>query len=232
MTELRQRSISQPLVFLAICFGAALLGLVLGKNEAVTAQAQQSLSQRSNEQKPNEKIIERTEFPNEPFRFGNLMVKSLKITASGKFSATSVAQSGGPVDDWLEDLEFTLENTSDKRITYVDVELDFPETKGDRPMMVVNQLGIGIPPYASGDRLKQTTPLLLDPGQTITFTLSAQRLQMIKDFLALGNFHLTDLNRVVIRVGYLVFEDGRKWQIGRFYKPNPNAPGGYERINQ
>ena len=226
MTKLRLLPINQALVFLAVCFGAAILGLLLGKNGAVTARSQQSLSQKS-----DEKIIERTEFPNEPFRFDNLMVKRVKIAPSRKFSATSVAQSGGgPVDDWLEDLEFTFENTSEKRITYIDVELDFPETKSDRPMMVVNQLGIGVPPYASGDRLKQTTPLVLDPGHTITFTLSAQRLQMIKDFLALRSIHLTELSRVAIRVGFLIFEDGTKWQVGRYYKPNPNAPGEYERI--
>jgi hypothetical protein len=214
------------LLFLTVCCGASMIGLCLGNNGTPTVKAERPLPQKS-----DEKTIERTQFNNEPFRFGDLSVKKTNITLGEKFSATSIARSGGgQTEDWLENLKFTVENTSEKPITYIDVELDFPETMSARGMMVVNQLGIGVPPFVSGDRLKQTTPLMLDPAETITFMLSAQRLQMIKDFLAFKNFQLGDLNRVTIRIGYLVFEDGTKWEIGRYYRPNPNAPGGYERI--
>ncbi|HEY3136439.1 MAG TPA: hypothetical protein VGL29_10465 [Blastocatellia bacterium] len=226
MPKLRASRIRETVILVAVCVGAAMLGFILRTSHTVAAK-----NSRPPLQKPDEKVIERREFLNEPFQFGGLTVKKVGILPGRKFSLTSIAKNGAEVDDWLEDLTFTLENTSAKRITYVDVELDFPETQGDRPMMVVNQLGIGRPPYGH-EWTKQIAPLMLEPGDKLTFNLSAQQLQMIKDFLALRKFQLKQLSRVIIRLGYLIFDDGIKWEIGRYYRPNPNAPGGYERISQ
>ncbi len=63
------------------------------------------------------------------------------------------------------------------------------------------------------------------------FALSAEELRRLKQFLALRNFQVTNLNKLVIRIVSVVFADGMKWEMDYYYRPNPSAPGGYERIN-
>ena len=227
MRKRKANRTNEVLLLVIVCVGVAVLGFALGNSHTVTAKAARPPSQKS-----DEKFIERKEFPNEPFRLGDLSVKRVKIIPREKFSAKSIAESGGgQVDDWLESLTFTIKNISNKRMTYINVEMDFPETAVNGPMMVYNQLGMGIHPKAFGDRLKYGTPLALDSGGTSTFYFSTGRMRLLKEFLASRNFQLGDLNFVTIRIDHVIFDDGMKWSQGDVYKPNPAARGGYERIN-
>ena len=205
-----------------------MLGLTLRVTKVTMANSNPSkLLQQS-----DEKTIEKVEFPDEPFEFSDLSIQNVKIHLRQKISINSlIEKSGGRADDWLENLKFTLKNTSGKRITYVAVELDFPETTANGPMMVYNQLSLGVRPRATEDDRKRATALRLEPGETVTFTLSAKDLQVIKQFLAVRNYELADINNVTIRIDRLIFDDGMKWQIGRFYKLNPDKPTGYELIS-
>lgn len=228
MTKRKANRTNEGLILLVVCVGAAVLGFALVNSHAVTAKASRPRSQRS-----DEKVIERKDFPSEPFRFGGLSVRKVKIAPRVKFNARLIAESGGgQVEDWLENLSFTIKNTSNKRMIYINVELDFPETTVNGPMMVYNQLGIGIHPKAFGDNLKYGTPLALDPGITTTFSFSAERLRLLKEFLALRSFQLADLNQATIRIDHVIFDDGMKWSQGDVYRPNPAARGGYERVNR
>jgi len=223
MARLRGKSIKESIAVLLVCVGAAILGLAFGRTHPITAKAAPS-SQGS-----DEKRIERKQFPREPFRVGDLSVRKIRVGPSGRFNARSLAEeAGGSVEDWLENLVFTITNSSNKRMTYINVELDFPETTSNGPMMVYNQLGIGVHPE---DRLKNGTQLGLDPGDTATFAPSAERIRLLKQFLAGRNFQLADLTQVTIRIDYIIFGDGMRWSQGEYYKPNPAAPGGFERIN-
>ena len=227
MAKRKANRTNEVLILVGVCVASAALGIALGNRPPVIAKASRVPSQKS-----DEKLIERKDFPNEPFGFGDLSVKSVRINPREKFSAKSTAESGGrQLNDWLESLTFTIKNTSNKRMTYINVEMDFPETSVNGPMMVFNQLGIGIHPKAFGDRLKYGTPLALDPGATTTFSFSAERMRLLKEFLASRNFQLDDLNTVTIRIDHLFFADGMKWSQGEVYKPNPAARGGYERVN-
>jgi hypothetical protein len=185
-------------------------------------------------QPSDEKVIVTAEHPDDPLKFGDLVgVKNTKSAPGRKFKVRSITESGGGVDDWLEGLTFSFKNISDKPITYIRFELQFPDTTSAGPLMVYRTLGIGLPPKESGDEVRNTKPLALDPGDTVSFTLPAEHLQKIKDFLARGKFQLTEMNKVVVQILYLIFDDRVKWTIGgAYYKPNPSAPGGYERIKQ
>ena len=228
MANLKTNRINETVLLLAVCTASAMLGFALRDNKTVSAKSLPvSILQQS-----DEKVIEKQYFPNEPFEFSDLSVRNFHIVPHQKFSAKSIAENNSTeVGDWLENLKFVVKNRFDKRITYIYIELDFPETEASGPMMVYNQLSIGIHPKAFGDSLKHDTPLALEPGGKITFTLSAQRLKLIKDFLAFRNFQLADLNKTVIRISYVFFDDGTKWSQGDYYKPDPSAPGGYQRIN-
>jgi len=227
MARTRADRIYKAVLGLAICVGTAVLGVALRNGNAVTAKVSRPQSQRS-----DEKVIERKDFQSEPFRFGDLSVRKVKIAPSVKFSARSIAESaGGQFEDWLENLSFTIKNTSSKRMIYINLEMDFPETAVNAPMMVYNQLGIGIHPRAVGDALKNGVPLELEPEEVTTFYLSSEQLRLIKEFLALKNLQLADLNRATIRIDHIFFSDGTKWSQGYEYRPNPCVRGGYERVN-
>ena len=96
---------------------------------------------------------------------------------------------------------------------------------------MVYNLRVGIPPTRSKDDLEHGKPLALAPANRLILTLSAEELTQLKQFLALRNFQLTDLNQVVIRIVSVVFDDGMKWEMDYYYRPNLSAPGGYQRIN-
>ncbi len=231
MAKLRVNRIYRLVVLLVVRTASAMIGFVLGINKVVTSRANQPQSV----QRSDEKVIVTAEHADDPLKFSNLLrVKNVKITMGQKFNARSVAErGGGQVEDWLENLEFGLENKSNKRITYIHLELQFPDTKVNGPLMVYRQVTIGVPPNVSEDASRYGEPLALNPGDTFTFTLSAKDLQQIKDFLALRKFQLSDINKVVVQVLYLIFDDGIKWTLGgSYYRPIPGVPGGYERIPQ
>lgn len=228
MFKLKAVQFKEVTLLILVCVFSSALGSALRPNKTAIANSSPlKLLQQS-----DEKTIEKAEFDNEPFKFSDVSVQSTKISLNQKFNIKSlIEKSGGNVDSWLEHLEFTLKNTSGKRITYIAIALDFPETKANGPMMVYNQLVKGVPPHANEDPIKHTTPLVFEHDSTITFILTPQHLQSIKSFLAVRNFKLEEISKVVITVDYLIFDDGMKWQIGRFYKPNSNRPSGYEQVN-
>ena len=75
-------------------------------------------------------------------------------------------------------------------------------------------------------------PLLLEAGGVTTLTLSAQQLKALRDFLGLRKFQLADLNKAVLRMTSIFYEDGTMWSQGNYYRPNPDKPGGYEKLVQ
>ena len=150
-----------------------------------------------------------------------MSVRKVKIAPSQKLSARSLAESaGGKEENWLEDLEFSITNKWDKAITYIDLELAFPETSVGGPKRVYD-LDVGVHPSAFGDMVKYGKPLKLKANETYTFHLSLEELNKIKRFLLRGSFELAQLNKVVINTGYLYFEDGTKWEQGHWYRPLP-----------
>jgi hypothetical protein len=192
-------------------------------------------------------VIERVGYDIEPYEIGELSVKNVRITSrqrlvtngfnkvrrdSYEFSSKAIAQGGiGQEGDWLDGLEFTFKNRSAKRVIYIGLDLGFPETEVTGPEMVY-QIRKGEFPQANKTLLGPVEPILLEVGDVTTLRLSAQQLKGLSDFLALRKFQLADLNKAVLRLTSIFYEDGTKWSQGSYYKPNPDKPGGYERITQ
>lgn len=226
MSKLTTKHINETVILLGVCVVSGVLGFAFGGSHKVTAgPSQPSLPRQS-----DEKLIERYERPGEPFEFGNLSARKTKIELRQKFNAKSLGESEVNPEDWLENLEFSLKNKLGKQITFILAQLQFPETEVSGPKMVYS-LRVGIPPTPSENDVKYGRPLALAPGNRVIVTLSSEELNQLKQFLALRNFKLSGLNKVVIRIVSVLFEDGMKWEMDYYYKPNPSAPGGYERIN-
>jgi hypothetical protein len=228
MTKFPNSGVNERVVLIVVCVVSGILGLALGGRSRATAGA----SPPSLPRQSDEKVIERYERPGEPFEFSDLHVRNSKIALRQTFSARSLAEKGGgQAEDWLENLEFKLKNKSDKRITFILLQLQFPETAANGPKMVYH-LHVGIHPKPSVDELEHGKSLGVGPGDAVTFTVSAKELELIKQFLALRNFQLADLNKVLIRIVSVVFDDETKWEMDYYYRPNASAPGGFERINE
>jgi hypothetical protein len=228
MAKLAASRRNEMVLLMVVCATSAMLGFALGSNKPVNAKASRPLPAAQSD----EKVIEKKAVADEPIELSNLSVKKVAIAPSQKFRITTLTEKGaGHVEHWLEDLGFTIKNNSDKQITYILLELEFPETGSNGPMMV-NHVRIGIPPSASKDELKYYKPIAIDPGAKFEFTLSNKELNLLMDFLALRRFQLAELNKLVIKMAYVIFDDGVMWSQGDFYRPNPNARGGYERITR
>jgi hypothetical protein len=155
-------------ISLAICIVAALLGFSIGKNPTTAG----SVSPPQSVKQSDEKVIERYQRPGEPFLFGSLAVKKTRIGLRERFSINLLAQKAGrPVEDWVEDLQFAITNRTNKEMTSILLQLQFPETEINGPMMVYN-LRIGRPKKATENRLRTDEALALKPDNRIVFTLS------------------------------------------------------------
>ncbi|MGA9772434.1 MAG: hypothetical protein WBV94_25600 [Blastocatellia bacterium] len=228
MANLKTHRINQTVLLLAVCAISAMFGFALRDNETVAAKSYPPILL----QQSDEKVIETYERDDDLLEFGNLSVKNTRIVPYQKFSANLLAEKGGgQAEDWLENLEFSLRNKSDKQIIYIQVELQFPDTATNGGLlMVYREFCIGIHPK-SGSTLKNIRPLALNPGATTTATLSRDHLQRIKNFVGLKNFQLTDINKVVVKILAVIFDDGVMWSSGHYFRANPAAPGGYELIS-
>jgi hypothetical protein len=184
---------------------------------------------------PDEKLIEQNRADNEPIELGSLRVKGVRVRLGHAFSASTLAgKGGGSADDWLDNLEFRLTNLSDKKVTFVRIVLLFPETADSGRMLVYDHLGVGNPPVGrqSQDSVAQVAePFSFNPGSTITWRLSQEELDQIKQFLGLGHFQLSSLTKLLIKINYVIFDDGTKWELGHRFKPTPNGPRPWEKID-
>jgi hypothetical protein len=200
-------------------------------------------------QQSDDKEIEIASHDNAPYEISDLTVKNVRLYPGRfysdenvvikkgkeiyKFSARSVARDGGEQEEgWLENLQFSVKNKSDKQITYIGLSLRFPETSVNGPVMADTSLSLGIHPKDSAERANKKTPLRLAPGDSTTFTLSAQQLKSIKKFLAHRKFQLSGLNKAVIQMETIHYLDYPIiWSGGDYYRPSATSPGTYERID-
>jgi len=204
-----------------------MIGFALRRSgERTVSVDQQPLVQQS-----DVKVIEVKEFPNKPFELSDLSVNGLNILSGQKINVTTIAESEG----WLDNLKFDIKNKWDKQIIFIKIDLEFPETwLAGRPLMK-DHIVIGIHPQAKGNDKKYGKPLALNPGETIIYSHSNHQLELTKKFLERGGFYLANLNKAVIRISNVFFNDDTVWVEGNWFRHNPNnsaAPGGYEKINQ
>ncbi len=145
MTKWRDTFKREAATLILVCVGAALLGFILGDTDNTTATASSGLSSRQSE----EKTITIFQRDDELVDFGDLRIGNVSVTPNQKFDITSLGIGPEKKDDWLENLEFTMKNKSDKQITAIVFELQFPDTTVKGSIMVYRGLGLGVPPGSS-----------------------------------------------------------------------------------
>jgi len=215
----------QITALLIICAASAFVGFASRKNNTPIA----AVSKSAMLQWSDEKVIDRKQFLNEPFKVADLKVKSTDIDLNEKFSAQSLAQkAGGNFEDWIDNLSFTIQNTSDKKLTYMAFSLDFPETAAIGGSMMVYTMEIGRHPQDVEN--KKGERISLDAGDYYTVTISTNDLKKIKSFLLLKGYQLVNLNKVTIWIDYVIYDNELRWEQGYWYQPDPSNPKKYNRL--
>ena len=176
---------------------------------------------QASSQQSDEKVIEKDSYINEPVEIDNLSVKNVRIALHQKLSARSLTeQGGGQTEDWLEDLEFTVKNKSEKRVTYLSVSLRFPMSGNpDTSVGMFYHFVFGVDLRASGQAATYREPFSLEPGASLTVRLSDKGLKEIRTLLALSKRSLAEVDRVFLRVSIVGYEDGLQWQLGEYSRP-------------
>lgn len=129
--------------------------------------------------------------------------------------------------DWLRDLTLKVRNTSEKTITYIALNLHFPEvTKNGRTAL--QQVFIGIDP----DRKFQRPELRLAPNETIEVPLAA-RYDGIETLIRAGNSRIENVGKLWLEFQSAFFDDGTLFEAGTLYRRNPdqNDPHNWIKID-
>ena len=119
--------------------------------------------------------------------------------------------------DWVKDLTLKLRNTSDKTITYIQLNLHFPEvTRNGRTAL--HQIFLGVDP----DGQFRREELRLAPQQTIEIPLSV-RYADIKNLVENGGqVSLGNVTQLWVEFHAALFDDGTLFEAGTVFRRNPD----------
>ncbi|HET9712722.1 MAG TPA: hypothetical protein VFP64_12590 [Pyrinomonadaceae bacterium] len=145
-----------------------------------------------------------------------LVEEPLKITIEHR---GQLLKENEPFDgdaDWVRGLKFKLKNKSDKAITYVVLDLTFPDTASPGNARVgLHQIRLGVDPD-----LRTGNSLYLAAGESMDVSLDSEY-NDIKKIVELKT-PMENVKNLVLRLETAVFTDDTKWFAGALYRRNPN----------
>ena len=124
-------------------------------------------------------------------------------------------------DDWPKRLSIEIESVATKPIVYIELNLNFPETRATGNLMSF-PIRLGVRPDLNIPR--DNKPLRLMPAEKTTI-LIADQYDNLAQFVERRN-PVRSINKIQLEVGFIIFEDGTAW-AGEFLKPDPSKPGRY-----
>lgn len=129
--------------------------------------------------------------------------------------------------DWLNHLTIKIRNKSGKTITWMLVNVLFPEvTKDDR--VALHQIFLGVDPDAPFPRPE----LRLAPNETFEIPLSAkyEEIRHLVDVIGSG-MSIENVSKVEIQFHAALFDDGTRFETGLMYRRDPNDPHKWIKID-
>lgn len=162
----------------------------------------------------NKKVVEKHFAPNnEPIEIIEPKIKAKAVKLGEAFEDGS---------DWLKHNTFKVKNRSNKPITFLQIDLDFPETKATGSIMR-HSLFIGRRPDFKSTL--NNPPLYLKPSEALEISLEPEY-SAIKRLIELRQPPVENINKLVIRTSEVMFEDGTLYFGGSIFKrnPDPNSP--------
>ena len=129
--------------------------------------------------------------------------------------------------DWLNHLTIKIKNASSKTITWMLVNLLFPEVAKDG-RVAMHQIFLGVDPDAPFKRPE----LRLAPNETFEIQLSAkhEEIKHLVDVIGSGT-PIENVSKVEIQFHAALFDDGTRFETGLWYGRDPNDPHKWIRID-
>jgi hypothetical protein len=129
--------------------------------------------------------------------------------------------------DWLNHLTIKIKNTSGQTITWMLVNLLFPEVTKDGSV-ALHQIFLGVDPDAPFPRPE----LRLAPNETFAIPLSAksEEIRHLVDVIGSG-MHIENVSKVEVQFHAALFDDGTRFETGLMYRRDPNDPHKWIRID-
>ena len=121
--------------------------------------------------------------------------------------------------EWLNELTIKVRNVSDKPITYINLNLHFPEvTKNGSTAL--QQIFVGVDPGR-----KFTRPeLRLEPGQTLEIHVSEEYARIKSLAKVVDNFAVENISKVWVEFHAALFDDWTMFEAGAMYRRDPKDP--------
>ena len=129
-------------------------------------------------------------------------------------------------DDWWKDLTLTVENISDKPVTYIEANIKFfgkddPDSNGQLPLN--HFIGVGTPQDPETDTYDPPSESTIAPGRRADIVLREDEYNNLKFILAKSNYQ-AKVKVVQVSVIKVIFGDGKMWYHGFMFMRDPNNP--------
>lgn len=147
---------------------------------------------------------------NEPIEIADIKIKDKKIALGEGFEGD---------EEWLKNIDFTVKNRWDKAITYLVLNIDFPETKATGSIMM-HSLYLG-----RRSDVKATLanpPLRLEPNESMKVSL-APHYEEIKEFIETRQPPVGNIHEIKVWLDQVTFEDETTYSGGNLFKRNPDS---------
>ena len=157
------------------------------------------------------RLVSRTVYPNELLAFQRIKSGKLKLDFDDEFVVPF---------DWLMGLSFEVTNRSTKTITYISLDLTFPET-AERGNEMTFLLSYGR--HSVFTQVGRANEPRIRPGETLLITLDEVRFSNLKRSIE-SRLPIDGLTRMNVS-GYSVsFDDETVWSLGQNMRRDPSDP--------
>ncbi len=166
-------------------------------------------------QQTQDRIVKYNSWRNEPVKISTVKVSGSLVEFDEKFQAEN---------DWLRGLTFSLINTSDKDVCYINIALDFPRATSKEPMTRERLLwSCKTDTESSTKSSKKVEPL--KPGESVEIVLSNEFYPETQEYLRRKNYpaSINLLEVSVDEVGFVGDKDAL-WISGQMMRRDPNNP--------
>jgi hypothetical protein len=121
-------------------------------------------------------------------------------------------------DDWLEDFKIKLKNVSDKTVVYVEIKFNFLEASA-----AGNELSFTIELGNKPGTPQNKSSMTLKPHHDANFQLNKNEYGALAAFVK-ERRKMSQLDRVGVKIGLVVFSDLTGYSDGQTVKPDPSEP--------
>ncbi len=157
-------------------------------------------------------------------KFGDVPVKLVSVTAEKK--EVSLGKTFAKTSGWYKGLEFEIENTSGKTITYMSLQLRFTRPKELQGSSGPDKYGYSmVIPYGEMNDFfaNKRTGVEIKPNEVVQIPLKENYYNTLSESLAkLG--YPSKFQGVEIVIHEIGFSDGMLWSYALWYKQEPGNP--------